>query len=114
MSNDWLCTFEGELYEARPLSQPGHSKTSRPVNRASVEIPGPVHLDKTDAAEGNKKRSYAGLYGDGTPGSSKERNCQESCGNGTPSSSKKRSYEELFGDISDFLGTDLSGVAINR
>lgn len=30
--------------------------------------------------------------------------------NNIPSCSRKRTYEELFGDISDLLGNDISGI----
>lgn len=113
-----MVSFKGESYETRPLSQPGpsHSKISRTVNgnehQASVDLPAPVN-DKISAADSNKKRSYEELYGNSIPSSSKKRTHEELCSYGTPSGNKKRSYEELFGDISDFLDTDISGIVID-
>lgn len=92
---------------------PSHSKVSRTANgnkhQTSIEIPAPVNSDKISAADSSKKRGYEELYGDSIPSGSKKRIQEELCSDGTPSGSKKRSYEELFGDISDLLGTDISG-----
>lgn len=71
--------------------------TNRNKNQAKTSIS--VNFDKVidnDASSSNKKRSYD-LYHNSIPGSS-----------------KKRSYEELFGDISDLLETNVSGIACNE
>jgi len=70
--------------------------TNRNKNQAKTSIS--VNFDKVidnDASSSNKKRND--LYHNSIPGSS-----------------KKRSYEELFGDISDLLETNVSGIVCNE
>lgn len=89
--------------ELETLARPGPSGVSRTANRnknqAASETSISVTFDKVidnDAPSSNKKRCYEELY------------------DSMPSSSKKRNYEELFGDISDLLGTNVSGMITNE
>lgn len=80
------------------MTQPGPSGVSRTANRNKdqTETSTSVNLDKVvdnNASSSNKKKD---LYQNSIPGSS-----------------KKRNYEELFGDISDLLGTNVSGIPCN-
>lgn len=83
--------------ELETLAQPGPSGVSRTANRNKDQAGNKtsVTFDKVidnDASSNNKKRY------------------EES--DNMPSSSKKRNYEELFGDISDLLETNVSGMIV--
>lgn len=92
--------------ESERLAQPGPSGVSRTADRnkdqVGIETSVSVNFDKVidnGVSSSNKKQKH---------------NYEELYGNSTPGTSKKRSYEELlFGDISDLLGRDVSGMIIN-
>jgi len=46
------------------------------------------------------------------PSSSKKRSYEELYDNNVSDDSGKHSYEDLFGDISDLLKTDISGMTV--
>lgn len=86
--------------ELETLTQPGPSgyqqTAKRNKDQAKPSIS--VNFDKViEASSSNKKRSYEDLHHNSIPGSS-----------------KKRNYEELSDDISDLLGTNVSGIACNK
>lgn len=77
------------------MTQPGPSGVSRTANRNKdqIETSASVNFDKivdNNASSSNKRED---LYQNSTPGSS-----------------RKRNYVELFGDISDLLETNVSGI----